>query len=181
MAFTMFGRTIRKIGIIGSGNIGPDNRSPFQPKPLFYGVPVVVVDIVRLPWTQAQKGPNPRWRRLLKRGLSRKRRQMPIFKNMLFTTDYGQLSDADLIVEAAFEEKTSSTRSLTSVKPSAPKQRSLPPTPPIWNQKSFLRKCRINDGVWSSIISFLRRETSSLRSFREGNRPSVDRISDEAL
>ncbi len=24
MAFTMFGRTIRKIGVIGSGNIGPD-------------------------------------------------------------------------------------------------------------------------------------------------------------
>ncbi len=45
MAFTMFGRTIRKIGIIGSGNIGPDIALHFSQNLYSYGVPVVVVDI----------------------------------------------------------------------------------------------------------------------------------------
>ena len=47
MAFTMFGRTIRKIGVIGSGNIGPDIALHFSQNLYGHGVPVVVVDIVQ--------------------------------------------------------------------------------------------------------------------------------------
>ncbi len=47
MAFTMFGRTIRKIGVIGSGNIGPDIALHFSQNLYSYGVPVVVVDIIQ--------------------------------------------------------------------------------------------------------------------------------------
>jgi 3-hydroxyacyl-CoA dehydrogenase len=47
MAFTMFGRTIRKIVVIGSGNIGPDIALHFSQNLHSYSVPVVVVDIVQ--------------------------------------------------------------------------------------------------------------------------------------
>ena len=46
MSFSMFGRTIRKIGVIGSGNIGPDIALHFSQNLHSYGVPVVVVDIL---------------------------------------------------------------------------------------------------------------------------------------
>ena len=36
MPFTMFGRTIRKIGVIGSGNIGPDIALHFSQNLLAY-------------------------------------------------------------------------------------------------------------------------------------------------
>jgi 3-hydroxyacyl-CoA dehydrogenase len=47
MAFTMFGRTTRKIGVIGSGNIGPDIALHFSQNLYAHGVPVVVVDILQ--------------------------------------------------------------------------------------------------------------------------------------
>jgi len=47
MAFTMFGRTIRKIGVIGSGNIGTDIALHLSQNLQGYGVLVVVVDILQ--------------------------------------------------------------------------------------------------------------------------------------
>ena len=55
MAFTMFGRTLRKIGVIGSGNIGPDIALHFSQNLQGYGVPVVVVDILQAALDSGQK------------------------------------------------------------------------------------------------------------------------------
>jgi len=45
MAWEFKGRTIRKIGVVGSGNIGPDIALYFSKVFHKFGVPVVVVDI----------------------------------------------------------------------------------------------------------------------------------------
>ncbi len=37
------------------------------------------------------------------KGIYKKEVADAIFKNMVFTTDYGQISDADFVIEAAFE------------------------------------------------------------------------------
>ena len=103
MAFTMFGRTIRKIGVIGSGNIGPDIALHFSQTLYAYGVPVVVVDIVQAALDSGSKKAGSKMAKAAEKGIYKKEVADAIFKNMLFTTDYDTLSDADLVIEAAFE------------------------------------------------------------------------------
>jgi enoyl-CoA hydratase/3-hydroxyacyl-CoA dehydrogenase len=103
MAFTMFGRTIRKIGVIGSGNIGPDIALHFSQNLYSYGVPVVVVDIVQAALDAGSKKAESKMAKAAEKRIYKKEEADAIFKNMLFTTDYGQLADADFVIEAAFE------------------------------------------------------------------------------
>ena len=105
MAFTRFGRTIRKIGIIGSGNIGPDIALHFSQTLYSYGVPVVVVDILQAALDSGSKKAGAKMAKAAEKGIFKKDAAEAIFKNMLFTTDYQNLSDADLIVEAADEKE----------------------------------------------------------------------------
>ncbi len=103
MAFTMFGRTIRKIGVIGSGNIGPDIALHFSQNLHAYGVPVVVVDILQAALDAGSKKAGSKMAKAAEKSIFKKEEADAIFKNMLFTTDYRQLSDADFVIEAAFE------------------------------------------------------------------------------
>ena len=103
MAFTMFGRTIRKIGVIGSGNIGPDIALHFSQNLYFYGVPIVVVDILQAALDAGSKKAESKMAKAVEKKVFKKEEAEAISKNMLFTTDYGKLSDADLVIEAAFE------------------------------------------------------------------------------
>ncbi len=103
MPFTMFGRTIRKVGVIGSGNIGPDIALHFSQNLYTYGVPVVVVDIVQSALDSGSKKAESKMAKAAEKGIYKKEAADAIFKNMIFTTDYNALSDADLVIEAAFE------------------------------------------------------------------------------
>jgi len=103
MAFTMFGRTIRKIGVIGSGNIGPDIALHFSQNLYPYGVPVVVVDIVQAALDAGSKKAESKVNKTVEKKIYKKEQGDAIFRNIVFTTDYGKLSDADLVIEAAFE------------------------------------------------------------------------------
>jgi enoyl-CoA hydratase/3-hydroxyacyl-CoA dehydrogenase len=103
MAFTRFGRTIRKIGVIGSGNIGPDIALHFSQNLYAYGVPVVVVDIVQSALDAGAKKAESKMAKAAEKKIFKKEVADAIYKNMTFTTDYGALSDADLVIEAAFE------------------------------------------------------------------------------
>jgi enoyl-CoA hydratase/3-hydroxyacyl-CoA dehydrogenase len=105
MAFTMFGRTIRKIGIIGSGNIGPDIALHFSQNLFSYGVPVVVVDIVQAALDAGSKKAESKMAKAAEKGIYKKEEADAIFKNMTFTTDYGKIADADFVIEAAFEKE----------------------------------------------------------------------------
>jgi enoyl-CoA hydratase/3-hydroxyacyl-CoA dehydrogenase len=103
MAFTQFGRTIRKIGVIGSGNIGPDIALHFSQNLYSYGVPVVVVDILQAALDSGAKKAESKVNKTVEKKIYKKEEGDAIFRNILFTTDYGKLSDADLVIEAAFE------------------------------------------------------------------------------
>jgi enoyl-CoA hydratase/3-hydroxyacyl-CoA dehydrogenase len=105
MAFTMFGRTIRKIGVIGSGNIGPDIALHFSQNLYAYGVPVVVVDILQAALDVGSKKAESKMAKAAEKGILKKEVADAVFKNMLFTTDYGKISDADFVIEAAFERE----------------------------------------------------------------------------
>src|SRR5512139_2364168 len=98
MAFTMNGRTIRKIGVIGSGNIGPDIALHFSQNLQPYGIPVVVVDIIQTALDSGSKKAESKMAKAAEKGIFKKEIADAIFKNMLFTTDYDTLSDADLVV-----------------------------------------------------------------------------------
>jgi len=103
MPLTLFGRTIRKVGVIGSGNIGPDIALHFSQTLHAYGVPVVVVDIVQSALDAGSKKAESKMIKAAEKKIFKKEEADAIFRNMLFTTDYGKLSDADLVIEAAFE------------------------------------------------------------------------------
>ena len=103
MPLTMFGRTIRKVGVIGSGNIGPDIALHFSQTLHAYHVPVVVVDIVQSALDAGSKKAGSKMAKAAEKKIFKKEEADAIFRNMTFTTDYGRLSDADLVIEAAFE------------------------------------------------------------------------------
>lgn len=103
MPLTLFGRTIRKVGVIGSGNIGPDIALHFSQTLQAHGVPVVVVDIVQSALDAGSKKAESKMIKAAEKKIFKKEEADAIFRNMLFTTDYGKLSDADLVIEAAFE------------------------------------------------------------------------------
>lgn len=103
MAFTMFGRTIRKVGVIGSGNIGPDIALHFSQNLYGYDVPVVVVDILQSALEAGSKKVESKLAKAVEKKLFKKEDADRIFNHMTFTTDYGKLADADLVIEAAFE------------------------------------------------------------------------------
>jgi enoyl-CoA hydratase/3-hydroxyacyl-CoA dehydrogenase len=103
MALTLFGRTIRKIGVIGSGNIGPDIALHFSQNLHEYGVPVVVIDILQAALDGGSKKAASKMAKAVEKKIFKKEEAEGILGNMRFTTDYGTLSDSDLVIEAAFE------------------------------------------------------------------------------
>jgi enoyl-CoA hydratase / 3-hydroxyacyl-CoA dehydrogenase len=104
MALSMFGRTIRKIGVIGSGNIGPDIALHFSQNLYMYGVPVVVIDIAQAALDAGSKKAAAKMAKATEKGAFKKEASEAIVKNITFATDYGTLADADLVIEAAFEQ-----------------------------------------------------------------------------
>ena len=106
MAWKIFGQTIRKVGVVGSGNIGPDIALYFSKVLHRHEVPVVVVDIAE----KALKSGEARVKRKIGRGVKSGAFQEDeaglMIANLSWTADYSQLSGADLVIEAATEDKS---------------------------------------------------------------------------
>jgi 3-hydroxyacyl-CoA dehydrogenase len=147
MSFEMFGRTIRKIGVVGSGNIGPDIALHCSQTLHAYGVPVVVVDIVQSALDAGSKKAESKMMKAAEKKIFKKEEADAIFRNMIFTTDYGELSDADLLIEAAFERLDIKHKIFAQLEETCPKTAIL-----ASNSSCF-------------IIFSLPRETSCLKSF----------------
>jgi len=105
MAYEIFGKSISKIGIVGSGNIGPDIALYFSKVLHGHGVPVVVVDIAK----SALKSGEVRVKGKIGRGVKTRTFKQDeadaMTANISWTTDYSQLGGADLVIEAATEDK----------------------------------------------------------------------------
>jgi enoyl-CoA hydratase/3-hydroxyacyl-CoA dehydrogenase len=104
MAFSYAGKTLRKVGVIGSGQIGPDIALHFTKVLAEAGTPVVVVDISQ---AALDKG-RAKLEKKVQKGVESKAFSPDEAKAMLagitFTSDYGALAGADLVVEAATED-----------------------------------------------------------------------------
>ncbi len=98
------GRTIHKIGVVGSGNIGPDIALYFSKVFHKFGVPVVVVDISEKALKSGEARVKGKFGRGMRSGAFTKEEVDAMLSNLTWTTDYAQLKDADFVIEAATED-----------------------------------------------------------------------------
>jgi enoyl-CoA hydratase/3-hydroxyacyl-CoA dehydrogenase len=104
MTWEIFGRTISKIGVVGSGNIGPDIALYFSKVLHGYEVPVVVVDIAEKALNSGEARVKGKIGRGVKTGAFKQDEAESMIKNIVWTMDYSELRNADLVLEAATEE-----------------------------------------------------------------------------
>jgi len=103
MSFICFDMVIRKASVIGSGNIGPDIAIHLSQNLAPHGVPLVVVGRRQVSLDRAAKRIEAKVNKAAQKGLLTKEQAKSTFGNMSFTTDYGELSDVDFIIEAGPE------------------------------------------------------------------------------
>lgn len=104
MAFTFRGRTINKVGVIGSGQIGPDIALHFAKVLHSCDCHVVVVDVVQ---EALDKGKAKLFKKVDKGGETGAFSAADVEgmkSHVAFTSDYSQLKGADLVIEAATED-----------------------------------------------------------------------------
>ncbi len=104
MSRELFGRTINKIGVIGSGQIGPDIALYFTKVLSPFGVQVVVNDISEEALASGKKKFDKKIDKGVETGAFKPAKAQAMKDHVTFTTDKGQLAGADFIVEAATED-----------------------------------------------------------------------------
>lgn len=105
MPFTIMGRTIDKVAVIGSGNIGPDIALHFAQNLAPLGVQVVVVDIVQAALDAGKARTEKKIGKVVEKGKLRPDQAKAMKESIAWTTDYGRIAGADLVVEAATEDE----------------------------------------------------------------------------
>ena len=105
MAWEIFGQTNNKVGVVGSGNIGPDIALYFSKVLHGHGVPVIVVDIAKAALKSGKARVNGKIGRGVRSGAFKKDEAESMVANISWTTEYSQLKGADLVIEAATEDK----------------------------------------------------------------------------
>lgn len=98
------GRTFEKVAVIGSGQIGPDVALYFSKILAEHRCSVVVVDILQEALTRGQEKVKSKLDKGVETGAFTREQADTIFKNICFTTDYQQLKNSGLIIEAATED-----------------------------------------------------------------------------
>ena len=114
-AFCWQGRTIRRAAVIGSGQIGPDIALHLAKALSPHGVEVVVLDISEKALEAGRRkmfGKIEKGRRSGAFGAAQSDRMRAAVE---FTTDYGRLEDAGLVIEAASEDLAIKRRIFASV------------------------------------------------------------------
>jgi enoyl-CoA hydratase/3-hydroxyacyl-CoA dehydrogenase len=105
MSFTHAGRTLQKVAVIGSGQVGPDIALYFAKVLSPFGVRGVVVDVVEA----ALQGGKAKLEKKVAKGVDSgaftAEQQAQMVGAVQWTTDYAQLAGAELVVEAATENK----------------------------------------------------------------------------
>ncbi|MHC4937381.1 MAG: 3-hydroxyacyl-CoA dehydrogenase/enoyl-CoA hydratase family protein [Planctomycetota bacterium] len=104
MAYTVGNRSINKIGVIGSGQIGPDIALHMTKVMQPFDVPVVVVDVAEAALTAGRAKLEKKIDKGVETGAFKPERARAMKDNTTFTSDYDELKGADLIVEAASED-----------------------------------------------------------------------------
>lgn len=104
MALEIFGRKIEKVGVIGSGNIGPDIALYFSKTLHRQSIPVVVVDIDKGALKSGEARVKGKVARGVKTRAFKEDEADSMIQNITWTTQYTQLKGADFVIEAATED-----------------------------------------------------------------------------
>ena len=105
MAFTYLGRMIDQVGVIGSGQIGPDIALYFSKVLSPFGVRVAVVDISEDALEKGRARLDKKVDRGIQSGAFTPEQGETMKQAVTFTTDYGSLAGAAFVVEAATEDE----------------------------------------------------------------------------
>lgn len=105
MSFTHQGREIRKVAVIGSGQIGPDIALYFTKVLSPFGVQTVVVDVNEDALAGGRKKLEKKVAKGVETGAFSEEQQAKMVSSVSWTTDYEDIRGAELVVEAATENK----------------------------------------------------------------------------
>src|SRR5205823_3374460 len=103
--FTHQGRSLAKVAVIGSGQIGPDIALYFAKVLAPEGVKVVVVDVVQAALDAGRQKLEKKVQKGVESGAFTPELQQQMLGSLSWTTDYPDLQGAELVVEAATENK----------------------------------------------------------------------------
>ncbi len=105
MTFTHAGRTLTKVAVIGSGQIGPDIALYFTKVLSPFGVSTVVVDVADEALARGRAKLEKKVAKGVETGAFSTDQQAAMLSHVEFTTDYDAIRGADLVVEAATEDR----------------------------------------------------------------------------
>ena len=111
----ILGRPVTRIGVIGSGPIGPDIALHFSKVFTPMGTSIVVVDISEEALALGKKKLDRKIDKGIETRAFRAELGQAMKENVLFTSNYDQLKGCDLVVEAATEDKDLKRRIFTQV------------------------------------------------------------------
>ncbi|MCA8942938.1 MAG: 3-hydroxyacyl-CoA dehydrogenase/enoyl-CoA hydratase family protein [Planctomycetes bacterium] len=105
MSFSHRGRSISKVAVIGSGQIGPDIALYFTKVLSPFGVQTVVVDVSDEALARGKAKLEKKIAKGVETGAFSPEQQSRMVEHVEFTSDYDRIQGADLVVEAATEDK----------------------------------------------------------------------------
>lgn len=104
MPYAQGSRSLTKLGVVGSGQIGPDIALHFSKVLHARGVPIVVVDIAREALESGRAKLDKKVDKGVETGAFEQDEGDRMKANVMFTEDYAALERASLIIEAASED-----------------------------------------------------------------------------
>lgn len=105
MSFTHAGRTLTKVAVIGSGQIGPDIALYFAKVLSPFGVQTIVVDVSDQALANGKAKLEKKVQKGVESGAFTAEQQAQMVSGVTWTNDYQKLAGAELVVEAATENK----------------------------------------------------------------------------
>lgn len=105
MSYSHKGRTLNKVAVIGSGQIGPDIALYFTKVLSPFSVPTVVVDVSADALAKGKAKLEKKIAKGVEAGAFTADEQRRMLSNVEFTTDYERVRGADLVIEAATENR----------------------------------------------------------------------------
>jgi len=120
MAWDILGRTIHKVGVVGSGQIGPDIALYFSKVLHGYGVPVIVVDVAEKALQLGEARVKGKISRGVRSKAFKKEEAEAMIDNITWTTDYSLLEEADFVIEAATEDEAVKNKIFSQLEKACP-------------------------------------------------------------
>lgn len=105
MAFTLKNWTLEKVGVIGSGQIGPDIALYFAKVLAPFGVSVVVIDVSADALAKGKAKLEKKVAKGVETGVFKALEAEAMTKSLTWTSDYAALKGCRLVIEAATENK----------------------------------------------------------------------------